>query len=298
LIGVLVVRHNFRPFVSGPNLAIPEWLNEWLLSIPMRPWKTPLVGAMPACHLWRRLPFILYTFRSTSIQKHALVPLSTTQVSAVGDEIGAHLACCGALVSTGVIVRLVRQEPDQMTKSKSKTTTEKRTGRELPAGREGLSDAASVTAVAVEAAGRGEKPSLTKRQKVGNTAPTQGGSAQLAKGGSAKASTVEAAKTAEATSGKVVANAALSAPAAKPFGSGRAEDVAASKPRTTKQEQVLTMLSQVDGVSIDAIMKATGWQQHSVRGFFAGTVRKKLGFELTSEKEDGIERRYAIKIAG
>jgi hypothetical protein len=68
-------------------------------------------------------------------------------------------------------------------------------------------------------------------------------------------------------------------------------------PKSTKQEQVLTMLSQVGGSTIDEIMKATGWQQHSVRGFFAGTVRKKLGFELTSEKEEGEERRYAINVA-
>jgi hypothetical protein len=68
-------------------------------------------------------------------------------------------------------------------------------------------------------------------------------------------------------------------------------------PRTTKQELVLTLLSRNGGAGIDEIMRATGWQQHSVRGFFAGTVRKKLGFDLTSEKAEGSERRYAIKVA-
>ncbi|MGI8570416.1 MAG: DUF3489 domain-containing protein [Methylocella sp.] len=64
--------------------------------------------------------------------------------------------------------------------------------------------------------------------------------------------------------------------------------------RVTKQERVLTLLSQSEGASIEEMMQATDWQQHSVRGFLAGTVKKKLGFSLTSLKPNGGVRRYRI----
>ena len=89
---------------------------------------------------------------------------------------------------------------------------------------------------------------------------------------------------------RVLPNASLT-PAAKAQVSS-----ASSKPPAaalSKQETVLAMLRQPKGTTIAAIMQATEWQQHTVRGFFAGTVRKKLKLNLTSGKTDG-QRLYRI----
>jgi hypothetical protein len=72
---------------------------------------------------------------------------------------------------------------------------------------------------------------------------------------------------------------------------------ASSKPAArsdTKHARIIAMLRAPAGTTIAAIMTATEWQQHSVRGFLAGVVRKKLGLNLVSEQTDK-GRIYRIK---
>ena len=68
-------------------------------------------------------------------------------------------------------------------------------------------------------------------------------------------------------------------------------------PRTrenSKQAEVIRMLQRPEGATIRQICEATGWQQHTVRGTFAGAFKKKLGLTITSDKEQGGERVYRV----
>ncbi len=66
------------------------------------------------------------------------------------------------------------------------------------------------------------------------------------------------------------------------------------KQPTNKTQHILSMLQRPNGASIPELIKATEWQAHSVRGFLAGTVRKKMGLDITSTREDGKDRRYRV----
>jgi hypothetical protein len=71
-----------------------------------------------------------------------------------------------------------------------------------------------------------------------------------------------------------------------------------SPPEQTKQDLVIQMLRRQFGVSIDDIIAKTGWQPHSVRGFFSGLVRKKLKLPLVSDVgKDGVRRYHIASVA-
>ena len=98
----------------------------------------------------------------------------------------------------------------------------------------------------------------------------------------------------------------MTKPKSKPKAAARSTSRSTSKSRTrtsssktamrpdTKHARIIAMLRTPTGTTIAAIMTATHWQQHSVRGFLAGVVRKKLGLNLVSEQTDQ-GRVYRIK---
>ncbi|WP_428544095.1 DUF3489 domain-containing protein [Profundibacter sp.] len=72
-------------------------------------------------------------------------------------------------------------------------------------------------------------------------------------------------------------------------------DPAQPKPRAgTKQAMLIEMLEAPDGATIAEIAKATNWQSHTIRGAISGTLKKRLGLAITSEKVEGRGRTYKI----
>jgi hypothetical protein len=65
--------------------------------------------------------------------------------------------------------------------------------------------------------------------------------------------------------------------------------------QASKAALVLGLLKRSGGAGLKELMKATGWQAHSVRGFLSGTLGKKMGLTVTSAKAENEERRYSVK---
>jgi hypothetical protein len=112
----------------------------------------------------------------------------------------------------------------------------------------------------------GEKPKATKKARV---AP-QGAHVAKKKGKSAKKATP-----------------AKKAPKAAKKARGTREG--------SKTNTILDLLMRPGGVTAEELMKATGWQPHSVRGFLSGTIGKKMGLTVTSTKGEDGERSYSVK---
>jgi len=69
------------------------------------------------------------------------------------------------------------------------------------------------------------------------------------------------------------------------------------KKQSTKASQIIKLLSRANGASLDELMQVSDWQQHSLRGFLSGTVKKKLGHKLSSQQDKNGVRRYRIERA-
>jgi hypothetical protein len=63
----------------------------------------------------------------------------------------------------------------------------------------------------------------------------------------------------------------------------------------SKKDKVLALLKRRQGATLNELMKATGWQAHSVRGFLSGTIAKIMGLTVKSEKRASGERVYAVR---
>jgi len=131
-------------------------------------------------------------------------------------------------------------------------------------------NATTTAAVATQGAHVGPKTAADTKaasRKKGATKAKKGGKVAVTKKAAAKV-------TAKASSTKV-------------SGNGRAN---------SKKTAVLDLLRRSDGATLGEIAKATGWQNHSIRGFISGTVGKRMGLKVESSKSASGERTY--KIAG
>jgi hypothetical protein len=113
----------------------------------------------------------------------------------------------------------------------------------------------------------------------------------------AKAKTVRAGKPPRAATEKNAARRQSPQPARaarRPLEPAPEPAPAVVTPRPSKQAAVIALLRRPEGVTVGEIVSATGWQPHTVRGLFSGTLKKKLGLGLNSAAEAGRGRVYRI----
>jgi len=113
---------------------------------------------------------------------------------------------------------------------------------------------------------------------------------------------VKAASERDVADAAAVSAASPKAKARSPAPSKEGKKVARKRPakaskrdKVSKTESLLILLERSKGASLDELMKASGWQAHSVRGFLSAVVKKKLRLKLISEKDDKGVRRYRVK---
>ena len=135
--------------------------------------------------------------------------------------------------------------------------------------------ASTDTSAAVAAQGAHVAPGKGTSKKGASTKKGAPKSQKSAKGGKPKAAAAKPKKAARAKK------------AAKPKAEGVREG--------TKTAKVLDLLKRSGGATLSQIMKATGWQSHSVRGFISGTLGKKMGLTVASVKGEDGERNYSLK---
>jgi hypothetical protein len=136
--------------------------------------------------------------------------------------------------------------------------------------------------------GDGQEPKATQKAR----AEERRAHVAPAKGKSGKKATA-AKKT--PTSAKNANTASVSPEQGKPKKAQAAHGGRATARNGSKTAEILHLLRRENGATLAEIMKATGWQPHSVRGFLSGTVGKKMGLAVASTKGEGGERTYSIK---
>ena len=84
-------------------------------------------------------------------------------------------------------------------------------------------------------------------------------------------------------------------PAKKPHKGAKKAKAAKPVREGSKTDRILELLKRPGGVTAKDLMKATGWQPHSVRGFLSGTIGKKMGLTVVSTRGEDGERTYSVE---